>query len=113
MGLNVQRFLVGRQFFVVFVVFLCAQLTTYPDMPTLGVPNIFFIIVRSGTELRAEPYVLIKAMLARDGSLPWCFYTSLTSLHPRNTTTSYTATTTIIINTTTTITTTTTTPLSR
>jgi len=48
MGLNVQRFLVGRQFFVVFVVFLCAQLTTYPDMPTLGVPNIFFIIVRSG-----------------------------------------------------------------
>jgi hypothetical protein len=32
-GLNVQRFLVGRQFFVVFVVFLCAQLTTYPTLP--------------------------------------------------------------------------------
>jgi hypothetical protein len=29
-GLNVQRFLIGRQFFVVFVVFLSAQLTTYP-----------------------------------------------------------------------------------
>jgi len=31
-GHNVQRFLVGRQFFVVFVVFLCAQLTTYKDL---------------------------------------------------------------------------------
>jgi hypothetical protein len=31
-GLNVQRFLVGRQFFVVFVVFLCAQLTTYRSL---------------------------------------------------------------------------------
>eukprot|EP00629_Pelagomonadales_sp_RCC1024_P015128 CAMPEP_0119284774 /NCGR_PEP_ID=MMETSP1329-20130426/30933_1 /TAXON_ID=114041 /ORGANISM="Genus nov. species nov., Strain RCC1024" /LENGTH=357 /DNA_ID=CAMNT_0007285467 /DNA_START=30 /DNA_END=1103 /DNA_ORIENTATION=- len=32
-GLNVQRFLVGRQFFVVFVVFLIAQITTYAELP--------------------------------------------------------------------------------
>ena len=44
-GLNVQRFLVGRQFFVVFVVFLCAQLTTYPTMPMHGVPEWAFIAV--------------------------------------------------------------------
>lgn len=31
-GINVQRFLVGRQFFVVFVVFLSAQVTTYSKM---------------------------------------------------------------------------------
>ena len=31
-GKNVERFLVGRQFCVVFVVFLCAQLTTFPTL---------------------------------------------------------------------------------
>lgn len=31
-GHNVQRFLVGRQFYVVFVVFLCSQVTTFPDL---------------------------------------------------------------------------------
>ena len=44
-GLNVQRFLVGRQFFVVFVVFLCAQLTTYPELPKGGVPDWLFITI--------------------------------------------------------------------
>lgn len=31
-GNNVQRFLVGRQFYVVFVVFLCSQVTTFPSI---------------------------------------------------------------------------------
>jgi len=44
-GLNVQRFLIGRQFFVVFVVFLCAQLTTYPDLPSDGWPKWLFVVV--------------------------------------------------------------------
>lgn len=44
-GLNVQRFLIGRQFFVVFVVFLCAQLTTYPDLPRGDIPDFLFTMV--------------------------------------------------------------------
>ena len=44
-GLNVQRFLVGRQFFVVFVVFLCAQLTTFPTLSKDGWPNWLFILI--------------------------------------------------------------------
>jgi len=43
-GLNVQRFLVGRQFFVVFVVFLSAQLTTYSDL-TWDIPKWLFILI--------------------------------------------------------------------
>merc|ERR1711937_397526 len=43
-GLNVQRFLVGRQFFVVFVVFLSAQLTTYSDL-TWDIPRSLFILI--------------------------------------------------------------------
>jgi hypothetical protein len=50
-GLNVQRFLVGRQFFVVFVVFLCAQLTTYrtlnQDMTFLP-PVLYTILIETG-----------------------------------------------------------------
>jgi len=44
-GLNVQRFLVGRQFFVVFVVFVCAQLTTYPTLPRDIVPEWLMVAV--------------------------------------------------------------------
>jgi len=47
--LNVQRFLVGRQFFVVFVVFLAAQLTTYSDLEVAWLPNwLFIIIIQTG-----------------------------------------------------------------
>ena len=44
-GLNVQRFLVGRQFFVVFVVFLSAQLTTYPGLPKTALPEWLYVAV--------------------------------------------------------------------
>jgi len=44
-GLNVQRFLVGRQFFVVFVVFLCAQLTTYREMKIDFMPKAMFVVL--------------------------------------------------------------------
>ena len=44
-GLNVQRFLVGRQFFVVFVVFLSAQLTTYPGLPKNAMPEWLYIAI--------------------------------------------------------------------
>ena len=40
-----QRFLVGRQFFVVFVVFLCAQITTYPSLPSFGLPSWAFTVL--------------------------------------------------------------------
>ena len=48
---KVQRFLVGRQFFVIFVVFIIAQCTTLPRLPSdyLGEPlsplNLSTIIV--------------------------------------------------------------------
>jgi hypothetical protein len=46
-GLNVQRFLVGRQFFVVFVVFLIAQLTTYRALDTVftWMPKTMFVVL--------------------------------------------------------------------
>jgi len=44
-GINVQRFLVGRQFFVVFVVFLCAQLTTYATLEITWMPKVLFTIL--------------------------------------------------------------------
>jgi len=44
-GHNVQRFLVGRQFFVVFVVFLCAQLTTYADLDIPWMPRWMFVML--------------------------------------------------------------------
>jgi len=48
-GHNVQRFLVGRQFFVVFVVFLCAQLTTYADLDIPWMPNWMFVaLIQTG-----------------------------------------------------------------
>lgn len=49
-GMNVQRFLVGRQFFVVFVVFLCAQLTTFPTLPEDFIPYrwLFVLIIETG-----------------------------------------------------------------
>lgn len=47
-GLNVQRFLIGRQFFVVFVVFLSAQLTTYPTLE-LPLPTwLFTFLIETG-----------------------------------------------------------------
>jgi hypothetical protein len=43
-GLNVQRFLVGRQFFVVFACFLFAQLTTFSTL-NLPLPKWLFILI--------------------------------------------------------------------
>jgi len=47
-GLNVQRFLIGRQFFVVFVVFLSAQLTTYPDLELPLPAWLFTFLIETG-----------------------------------------------------------------
>jgi len=46
-GRNVQRLLIGRQFFVVFVVFLIAQLTTYTKMrqELESIPKFLFILI--------------------------------------------------------------------
>jgi hypothetical protein len=46
-GRNVQRFLVGRQFFVVFVVFICAQLTTYSRLKIDWMPPFMFTAIIS------------------------------------------------------------------
>jgi hypothetical protein len=46
---NVDRFLVGRQFFTIFVMTLIAQVTSFPDISTLGIPSaVWFIFVRTG-----------------------------------------------------------------
>lgn len=47
-GMNVQRFLIGRQFFVVFVVFLCAQLTTFKTMPQWSFRALFIFVIETG-----------------------------------------------------------------
>lgn len=46
---NVKRFIIGRQFFTVLVVFVLAQVTTFPDWSNSGYdPVLFFIVVQSG-----------------------------------------------------------------
>jgi len=46
---NVRRFLIGRQFFVIFVVFLINQCTIYPDISKMGVNNVlWFIVIQLG-----------------------------------------------------------------
>lgn len=48
-GNNVERFLVGRQFFTIFVMTLIAQVTTFPDISHLGIPDaVWFIFVQTG-----------------------------------------------------------------
>lgn len=49
-GSNVQRFLVGRQFYVVFVVFLCSQVTTFStvDRPESFPSFLWFFFVETG-----------------------------------------------------------------
>ena len=48
---KVKKFLVGRQFFVIFVVFLIAQITSFPGIPPnfANMPNILVkILVQTG-----------------------------------------------------------------
>jgi len=46
---NVKRFIIGRQFFTVLVVFLLAQVATFPEWESDGYdPVLFFITVQSG-----------------------------------------------------------------
>lgn len=46
---NVKRFIIGRQFFTVLVVFLLAQVSTFPEMNSDGYNSIlFFIAIKSG-----------------------------------------------------------------
>jgi hypothetical protein len=46
---NVKRFIIGRQFFTVLVVFLLAQVATFPEWESDGYdPVLFFIAVQSG-----------------------------------------------------------------
>lgn len=48
-GNNVERFLVGRQFFTIFVMTLMAQVTSFPDISHLSVPDvIWFIFISTG-----------------------------------------------------------------
>lgn len=42
---NVRRFLIGRQFFVIFIVFLINQCTIFPDMPHSGINNIVWLLL--------------------------------------------------------------------
>jgi len=48
-GNNVDRFLVGRQFFTVFVMTLIAQVTTFPTISNLGINSVvWFIFIQTG-----------------------------------------------------------------
>jgi hypothetical protein len=48
-GNNVERFLVGRQFFTIFVMTMIAQVTSFPDISHLGVPDaVWFIFISTG-----------------------------------------------------------------
>jgi len=72
----VKKFLCGRQFFVVFVVFLMAQLTTFPDFPSGGMPEWLFILCID-TGLSGALFVLMWGQLlpqitAADYPLQFC-----------------------------------------
>jgi len=46
---NMKRFIIGRQFFTVLVVFLIAQCSTFPEWPSGNVdPTLFWICIKSG-----------------------------------------------------------------
>jgi hypothetical protein len=48
-GNNVERFLVGRQFFTIFVMTLIAQVTSFPDISHLNIPDaVWFIFISTG-----------------------------------------------------------------
>lgn len=48
-GNNVERFLIGRQFFTIFVMTLIAQVTSFPAISSLGIhPIIWFIFIQTG-----------------------------------------------------------------
>jgi hypothetical protein len=48
-GNNVERFLVGRQFFTIFIMTLMAQVTSFPLISHLGVsPFVWFIFIQTG-----------------------------------------------------------------
>jgi hypothetical protein len=48
-GNNVERFLVGRQFFTIFVMTLMAQVTSFPDISHLSIPSaVWFIFISTG-----------------------------------------------------------------
>ena len=48
-GNNVERFLIGRQFFTIFVMTMIAQVTSFPNISSLGInPIVWFIFVQTG-----------------------------------------------------------------
>jgi len=93
---NVRRFLIGRQFFVIFVVFLINQCTIFPDISRLGIPEgIWFAFVSLGfptalnilcwcqlpTQILANQDPLL--FMNRPGArfvLEVCLYTEMTGL---------------------------------
>jgi hypothetical protein len=63
---NVRRFLIGRQFFVIFVVFLINQCTIFPDVQKFGFnPVLWFFVVQLGlpTALNVLCFAQLPAQL--------------------------------------------------
>eukprot|EP00808_Paulinella_micropora_P000203 g46702.t1 len=58
----IKKFLTGRQFMTVFIVFLIAQLTTFPDFPQGPLPNWLFILVIQ-TGLAGALFILLLGQL--------------------------------------------------
>eukprot|EP00457_Paulinella_chromatophora_P010404 gb/GEZN01010504.1/.p1 GENE.gb/GEZN01010504.1/~~gb/GEZN01010504.1/.p1 ORF type:complete len:392 (-),score=37.15 gb/GEZN01010504.1/:59-1066(-) len=58
----IKKFLTGRQFFTVFIVFLIAQLTTFPDFPQGPLPTWLFILLIN-TGLAGALFILMLGQL--------------------------------------------------
>lgn len=72
---NVRRFLIGRQFFVIFVVFLINQCTIFPEISKLGINNgVWFVFVQLGfpTALNILCFAQLPAQLLGNQD-PWLF----------------------------------------
>jgi hypothetical protein len=93
---NVRRFLIGRQFFVIFVVFLINQCTIFPDIEKFGVnPVVWFIFFQLGfpTALNVLCFFQLPAQLLGNhdpfmfmdrygpgATLEICLFTEITGL---------------------------------
>eukprot|EP00457_Paulinella_chromatophora_P011001 gb/GEZN01011121.1/.p1 GENE.gb/GEZN01011121.1/~~gb/GEZN01011121.1/.p1 ORF type:complete len:372 (+),score=48.35 gb/GEZN01011121.1/:167-1117(+) len=76
MSEGIKKYLCGRQFFVVFAVFVMAQVSTFPDFPHEGMPDwLFTVLIRTGLAGALTVLMwgqLMPQILASDYPLQWC-----------------------------------------
>lgn len=77
----VQRFLIGRQFFVILAVFLIAQITTFPEWPDNSIAPGLILVLRCGTAGilitlsfgQLLPQLLCEEYMTSFVNLPGCY----------------------------------------